>query len=146
MADEYGNTIGEGTNATTTTYQLESRIKGNTFEPFGIEILDSVGTPLDISDIDVEIEFNYKCNDGKVLFKEIASSEEGAIWSIEDEALGLVKMNEFLCDWDIGTYYWSLKLYFGASEDNLIVTYAKGYMDIINGYELKETNKKIRYY
>ncbi len=49
------------------TKNLKNRIKNDTFSSVEFEYLDNVGSPIDLTDAAIQIQFRYRCKTGVVV-------------------------------------------------------------------------------
>lgn len=112
--------------ATITTYKLNDRVKGDTFESIEIEFLHGTGLPIDLTGATIEASFNYGCLTGSTAY----NPSIGSGITITDALNGLVEIDSFTpLTWEIGTYYYAVTITFVSGE---IHTYLKGSVKVIS--------------
>ena len=112
--------------ASITTYKLNDRVKGDTFESIEIEFLHGTGIPINIEGATIEATFNYGCLTGIPVY----TPKIGSGITITDAPNGLVTIDSFTpLTWEVGTYYYSVTITFANGE---IHTYLKGSVKVLS--------------
>ena len=104
-------------------YNFKNVIKGNTFEPPEMTLLIN-GVPQDLTGVDISCWFRYQNKTGY----EVLKTSVGSGISVLDATGGKFKIDDFINDWKVATYYYDIRFEF---TDGTVKTYLEGYLKVI---------------
>jgi len=107
-----------------TNYKLSDHIKNDTFEGVEFTFQDGDGVGIDLTGATVAIKFRQSCKTGV----EVAEKTTAAGVTLTDAVNGVVTLDKFVIDWEIGTYYWDVQI---TAADGDVNTYIQGTLNVI---------------
>ena len=110
--------------ATFGTYNYADLIKTSSTEDIIFTLTDENSAPIDLTGISAVCQFRYSNETGK-LAKDLSI---GSGLTLTDAAAGKIKIDSFLVDFEVGLYYYDIKLTFSSSK---IKTYIKGTLNVL---------------
>jgi len=103
---------------------LKDRVKNDTFKSV-IFTIDDTGTPIDLTDVTIQIQFRYRCKTGTIV-KDVSTA---AGITLSDPTAGEFTLDAFTpVDWEVGTYYYDAQITF---TDSTIRTYFWGNVKVL---------------
>jgi len=110
--------------ATFGTYNYDDLIKTSNTEDIIFTLTDENSVAIDLTGITALCQFRYSNETGKLA----KSLSIGSGLTLVDAAAGKIKIDSFLADFEVGLYYYDVKLIFNASR---VKTYIKGSINIL---------------
>ena len=107
------------------THKLLDRVKGDTFNKVQFTYTDVTNSPMDLTGARIDIDFMYKCKTGTKV-REASTATTGV--DITSATDGIFELTSFICDWEIGIYFWDVRVTFA---DGTIKTYVQGTVKIL---------------
>lgn len=106
-------------------YKIKDHYKGDTFNGVEFTLMNSESnTPVDLTGSLIKIQFR-KDNPKGIKVKEL---NIGTGITVTDPPNGVFKIDAFLLDWDVATYYYDAQV---TSVEDVVRTYIKGTLTTI---------------
>ena len=106
-------------------YNIKDQYKNDTFDGVRYTLIDiDAQTPINLTDVTIKIQFRYSSKVGKVQ-KEITEADG---ITIEDAVNGIFKIDPFIIDWAVNTYYYDIEITF---TNGVVKTYVQGTLKVI---------------
>jgi len=111
--------------ATIQQYNIPNHYKGDTFDGVQFTIINNDNQlPIDLTNVSIDIKFRKGKETGMV----IKSLSNAVGITIVDAINGVFKIDSFILDWNVDTYYYDVQFTF---ENGVIKTYIKGLLRVI---------------
>ena len=108
-----------------TKYNMPNHYKGDTFDVLQFTLLNTDGlTPINLTGMTIKSQFRRNSKKG-ILTKEFII---GTGITVTDALNGVFKIDSFILDWGVATYYYDIEFTF---TDGRVVTYIEGLIKII---------------
>ena len=93
--------------------KIEDQRKGTTFYGVDFQVVDDIGSPVNLAGADIRCQFRFKDETGFIQ----ASLKLGLGLTITDAALGLFKIDKIVkLEWPVGTYYFDIPIKFASGD------------------------------
>ncbi len=88
--------------------QIPNRKLNDTFNSFPLQYFDRNLDPISLVGADVVVQYRRGCKTGPVA----AQFAIGTGLIFEDDLLGKIRQNEFICNWGVDTFFFEFKITF----------------------------------